>query len=102
MTLELGGEREHVSVELEQVIGGHQPGDDRRGARPESARQRDVRRDPELEPVGRMEPLERPHHEVVAAARHVEVGDDRERPGLDHLELEMQRERRGEHVEPRP
>ena len=37
MALELGRERQQVGVELEEVVGGHQPGDDRRGARPQAA-----------------------------------------------------------------
>ena len=38
MALELGGERQQVGVELEQVVGGHQPGDERRGARSRARR----------------------------------------------------------------
>ena len=41
------------------------------------------------------------HHEVAAVARDREVGDDREAPGLHHLDLDVHRQRRGEHVEAR-
>ena len=37
VALQLARQREQVGVQLEQVVGGHQPGDDRRGARAEPA-----------------------------------------------------------------
>ena len=53
MALELGGQREHVGVELEDRVGGEQPGDVGGRARAEAARERDVGGDAELEVVGR-------------------------------------------------
>src|SRR5271170_1917583 len=49
-----------------------------------------------------MQPLERPDHKIVAAGRDRQVDVDRERAGLDHLELEVQRERGAEYIEARP
>ena len=90
MALEIGGEPEHVGVQLEQVVGGHQPRDDRRSARAEPAGSGMSRRDPEFEPVGGMQSLERPHDEVAAVAGTSSPVYDRERAGLDDLELQMQ------------
>ena len=53
VALELGGEREHVGVELEEVVGGHEPGDVGGGARAQAAAERDLRPDAEGEGVGR-------------------------------------------------
>ena len=58
---------EQVRVELEQVVGRHQAGDDRPRARAEAARRRDLRAYLEREPVRRMQALERPHTQVLAA-----------------------------------
>ena len=66
MALQLAREREQVGVELEHVIGRHQARDDRRRARAEAARERDLRADPEGEAVGRVQPLEGAHAEVLA------------------------------------
>ena len=40
--LQLARQREQVGVQLEQVIGGHEARDDRRGARAEAAGERDL------------------------------------------------------------
>jgi len=102
MTFQLGGEREDVGVELEEVVGREQAADVGRRARPEAARQRDVGADPELERVGRVEALEAADREVAAVAGDRQVGDDREAAGLDDLDLGVQRQRGGERVEARP
>ena len=48
----------------------------RRRARPEPAGERDLRADRELEVVGRVQRLERPHGEVAPVARDLQVGVD--------------------------
>ncbi len=102
MALELGGEREDVGVELVQVVGRQQTGHDGRGTGAQAAAQRDGGADAELEPVGRMQAFERPDDEVRSVDRHGEIGTHGERPGLHHLELEVERQRCGQHVEARP
>ena len=89
MALDLGREREQIGIELEQVIGREQPRDDRR---------RRSRPRPPLSGIS--ERLGTRSRRRAAAARtrarsgcersraDVQVGDDRERPGLHHLELE--------------
>ncbi len=58
-------------------------------------------RDPEGEAVGGVQALEAADREVAAVGGDREVGLDGERAGrLDDLELHVQRERRGEGVEP--
>ena len=101
MALELGGVAEQVLLQLEHVRGRQHARRVRRGAGAQPARQRDRRADPEGEVVGRMQPREAAHAEVAAVARDVELGLDGEAAGLDHLELDVQRERRGERVEAR-
>jgi hypothetical protein len=76
VALELACVREHVGVDLEHVVGRHQPGDNRRRARAEPAREWDLRADLERELVGRMQPLERTDAEVLAAERDRQVGLD--------------------------
>ena len=78
------------------------PGDERRRARAQPAGQRDVRADPEREAVRRMQARERAHARLRRSRAIVQVGLDGEAPGLHHLELEVQRQRRGERVEARP
>src|SRR4051794_1320369 len=102
MALELGCQREQVGVELEEVVGGHQPGHVGRGARPQAARERDLRRDPEREVVGRVQALEAADREVAPVAGDRQVGLDGEAPRLLHLELHVQRQRRRERVEAGP
>jgi hypothetical protein len=101
MALELGGQRQDVGVELEQVVGSHQARDVGRRARPQPAGERDLRADAELERVGRVEALEAAHDEVAPVAGDRQVGDDGEAAGLDDLDLGVQRQGRGEAVEPR-
>ena len=93
---------QQVGVELEQVIGGHQPGDDGGRARAEAPRQRYLRADREGEVVGRVQALERAHDEVVAAPRDGQVGLDGEAAGLGDLELEPGRHRRRHAIEAGP
>ena len=88
-------------AELEQMVRGEQAGDDCRRAGAEAAGERDLTRDPEGEPVGGMQALERPHAEVAAVARDVALHLDPELAGLGDLELEEERERGGQHVVPR-
>ncbi len=52
-----------------------------------------------LEAVGGVQPLEGPDDQVGAVARDVEIGVDGERAGLAHLELQVQPERGGHHIE---
>ena len=99
VALDLGGGGQQVGVELEQVVGGHHAGDNRRRARAEATRERDVAVDREPEVVGWMQGGEGPHAEVAPVAGDVEVGDDLEVAGLLHLDLQVQLQRRGEHVE---
>ncbi len=87
VTLDRGGAREQVDVQLEQVVGGEQAGDDRRGARAEAAGERDVRADAESEVVGGVQALEGAHAEVVLVPRDVQVGLDGKAAGLCHLQL---------------
>ena len=101
MALELGGVLDHVGVELEEVVRGHQPGDVRRRARAQPAAQRDVRPDAELEVVGRVQTREAAHGEVAVIAGDLQVGANGEATGLDDLELHVERQRTGEAVEPR-
>ena len=100
VALELGGQREHVGVELEEVIGGHEPRDVGGGARPQAAAERDLRLDAEGEALGVGEPGEAAHGEVAPVARDLEVGLHAEAPGLLDLELHVQRQRAREGVEP--
>ena len=102
VALDLDRQRHEVGVELEEVVGGDEAGDDRRRARAQPAVERDVRADAEGEAVGAVQALERAHEQVRAVARHVEVGLDGERPRLLHLDLEVDRQRRAEGVEPGP
>ena len=97
-------EREQVGVELEEVVGGQQAR--RRIAAaleprpPESGMSE---RDPEREAVGRVQRARSRARTRLRRSRAIaQVGLDREAPGLDDLELEVQRERRGERVEARP
>jgi len=76
--LELDRQREDVGVELEQVVGREQPGDDRRGARAQAPDQRDPRGDPELSVVGPMQTLDGPPEQVSAVPWDVEAGHDGE------------------------
>ncbi len=99
--LELSRQGRHVGVELKQVVGGEQSGDDRRGAGAKAAAEGNPRGDAEREPVGGVQALERPDEEVAAIPRHIEVRDHLERARLDNLKLEVQGECRCEHVEAR-
>ncbi len=91
MTLQLSRQGQHVGVELEQMVGSQQTREHRRRACAETAGQRNARRDRELKTIRGRERLESPDHQVRAVAGNVEVGVDRERASLEHLELEMQR-----------
>src|ERR671918_803691 len=71
--------------ELVEVVGGEQAGHNRGGARAEARSKRDLAPDPEGDPVGGPERLERAHTEVGAIHRHVEPrGLDREGSRLLH------------------
>ena len=96
-------EREQVGVELEHRVGGEQAGDDRGRARAEAARERHVRsgcgtrtRRPGAAARTRARARLRRSR---AIARSVSTA---KRPGLHHLELDVQPERAREHVEARP
>ena len=102
MALELGDVAEQVLLQLEHVRGRQHPGGVGRGARAQAARQRHVGADPEREAVGRVQPREAAHAEVAPVARDVELRVDAEAAGLDDLELDVQRQRRREHVEAGP
>jgi len=102
MALELGRVREQVGIELEHVGGRDEPGDVGRGAGPEPAGERHLRADAKREAVGRVQPREPADAEVAPVARDVELRLDGEAAGLGDLELDVQRERRGEDVEARP
>ena len=52
-------DRVAVEAELEEVVGGNQAGDDRRCARAEPARERDLAADLKTQAVGRVQALER-------------------------------------------
>ena len=70
--LDLGRPRQQLLArqrQLEEVVGGDQSRDDRRRARAEPARQRDLGAQAEGDPVGGVERLERPHDQVVAPGR---------------------------------
>ncbi len=85
--------------QLEEVVGGHQAGDDRRGARAEPAGERDLAADPERDPVGRMEVLEGADDQVAAVGRRLDpLRDDRELAGLGDLELQLERQSGAEDV----
>src|ERR1039458_9383764 len=99
VALQLDGQRADVGVELEQVIGGHQTRDDRGGTGTQAAAQRDLRRDPELKAVGRMQRLERAHDQIAAVERHIQRADHSEGTRLHHLQLQVQREGGRQHVE---
>jgi hypothetical protein len=89
--------------QLEQVIGRHQAGDDRRGARAQPASDRDVLAKLEADAVGRVKALEGPHDEVLPALGQRGTADvDRELLCLADLELEVHLKRRGEDVEAWP
>ena len=103
MALQLAVARASISSlrqrQLEEVVGGEEPGDDRRGAGAEPARQRDLAAQPEGDPVGRVQALEGADDEVVAPGRDLEpAGVERELAGLLHLQLEVQRDRRRHRV----
>ena len=102
VALEPGRLGQQVGAELEDRVGRDQPGDDRRRARPEPARERDVGADRELEVVGRVQRGEPAHDQVAAVARDPQVGVDGEAAGLDDVDLHVQVQRRAHHVEPRP
>ena len=75
----------------------------RGGARPQPAAERDLRPDPEREPVGRVQPLERRARARLRRSRgDLRSVSTREAPGLLDLELHVERQRRGERVEARP
>ena len=101
MALELGGQREQVGVELEEVVGGHQPRHVGGGARPQAPAERDLRLDAEGEGARGRQPGEAADGQVAPVAGDLQVGVDREAPGLLDLELHVQRERAREGVEPR-
>ena len=70
--LELGRPRQELLLrepELVEMVGGEEAGDDRRRARAEAARQRDLAAQPEGDPVGRAQALEGADDQVVAAGR---------------------------------
>ena len=92
-----------AECQLVHVVGRHQARDDRRGARAEAARERDLRSHLEMDAVGRVEVLEGADAEVRAVARKlVLTGVDCELLGLPHLELELKSNRGREHVEAGP
>jgi hypothetical protein len=91
--------REQIHIHLKKVIGRHQARNDRRRARAQASRQRDLRGDPERERVSRVQALERAHAQVLASLRHRQLRLDRKLPRLDHLKLQVQRQRRGHAVE---
>ena len=106
VALDLGRVGEHVGRlqrQLIEMVGGEQPGDDRRGAGAEARGERDLAADPKADVAGGAQVLEGAHAEVVAVKGDVEVlGLDREGAGLLHLELEVHGEGRREHVVARP
>ena len=102
MALELGGQREDVGVELEEMVGGHQAGHVGGGARTQPAAERDLRLDAEAEGLGVGQPGEAAHGEVAPVAGDLQVGVDAEAPGLLDLELHVERERAREGIEPGP
>ena len=94
---------EHVGAELEQVVGGEQPGHDtpRRSSPspPDSGMSERIRN---VEAVGGMQALEAADA-PGCAGRGRRRGRSRPRSaGLRDLELQVQRQRRGDHVEARP
>ena len=103
VALELGRQLEDVGVELEHVVGGEQPGDDRGGARAEAAGQRDLRGDRELERrrpgAGARTPAPRGSSRSRGTSSSVWIA---KAPGLLDLDLELQRQGRRQHVEARP
>ena len=94
MTLDLAGEREDPLArvaELVEVVGGEQPGDDRRGGGAEPAGERDLAAQPEGDLVGGMQPLEGADEQVVATGADVEpAGVERVLALLGDLELELE------------
>ncbi len=58
-----------LEPQLEQVVGGHQPGDDRRRRRAEAAGERDLAANLEPQAVGGMKRLEGSHAQVAAVVR---------------------------------
>ncbi len=75
------------------MVGGGEPGDDRRGAGAEPAGERDLTGDPEGDAVRRVQRLEGAYDEVLAVRGHVEAARlDRELAALLDLELEGQSE----------
>ena len=76
VAFELGRLGQQVGAELEDRVGRHEAGDDRRRARPEPAGERDVRADRELEVVGRVQRREAAHDQVAAVAGDPQVGVD--------------------------
>ena len=101
VALDLGGDGQKVGVQLEEVVGGHRAGDDRRGAGAEAAGEWDLAADREREVLGRVQRLEGADAQVASIPRYVEVGDDLEAPCLLHLDLEVELQCGGEHVEAR-
>ena len=90
---------EHVGVQLEDMLGRHQPGDDAGRARPKPPLSGIVEPTRNSKSSAGMQALERAHHQVLAVAPQVQVGDDREPPGLRPPRPSVQRQRRRQHVE---
>src|SRR5579859_5590505 len=102
MALELRAQGQQVGVQLKDVIGGHQPGQHGRGARTQAAGQRDLGRNLELKRVGAVEALEPPHDQVGPVLGDIQGTVYGEAARLLDLDLELERQRGGEDVEPRP
>src|SRR3954452_6866698 len=99
MALDLDRVRIDARGQLVHVVGGHEPRDNRGRAGPKASRKRDLGADPKREPVGGMQLLERLDAQVRAIQRDaVDVRLDAEVARLLDLELQMQRQRRGEAV----
>jgi len=102
MPLQLVRPHQHLLLaqrQLEEVVGGVEAGDDRRRARPQPARQRDLAAKAEGDAVGRVEALEGADEKVVAPGRDVEAPRlELELAGLLDFELEEERHRRRHRV----
>jgi hypothetical protein len=75
VTLQRGRPPQHLLFrqrQLEEVVGGEEPGDDRGGAGTEPTRQRNLTAQAEGDAVGRVQALEGADDEVVAPGRDVE------------------------------